>query len=364
MKISEGIGLGIGVGMCALAGYAIYRLFFAKSAYEVWLESIINRTGSDLQDELNKIYSGQPITDREVEIVEKMYQPILQSLNDQISIYDRDAVVALPSDYDTLSNEEKVIYNKASVLSAAQKLAYLGGWKNIFDYGIEFIRTLGVWLLIPGAGLYALFKYGQIRELIRRIKHWVTPPKGRKIFEIYDHNGNPLDAKISVDGTVYSTTNGVLSLDLSVGKHVITIVAEGFKVIQDVIEVVEGTKINTYQPEPIVNPVTGEPLPDEDPQETVDTLPLDILSLLAEWTGTTVEWLKQNAYCAAMVALAAAVVIGAALFSRNPMATESAAACVLPLLAPCGIYKTEDEVIKDASPELFQRLKEEGWIVV
>jgi len=46
------------------------------------------------------------------------------------------------------------------------------------------------------------------------------------------------------------------------------------------------------------------------------------------------------------------------------MATEAASACVLPLLAPCGIYKTEDEVIKDASPELFQRLKEEGWIVV
>jgi len=364
MKISEGIGLGIGVGACALAGYAIYRLFFAKSAYEVWLESVINRAGSELQDELNKIYSGQPITDKEVETVEKMYQPILQSLNDQISMYDRDAVVALPSDYDTLSNEEKAIYNKASVLSAAQKLAYLGGWKNIFDYGIEFIKTLGIWVLLPGAGLYALFKYGQIRELIRRIKYWVTPPKGRKTFEIYDHNNNPLDAEILVDGKVYSTTNGILSLDLPVGKHVITIVAEGFQIIQDVIEVVEGTKVNTYQPEPIVNPTTDEPLPDENPQDTVDTLPLDILSLLAEWAGVTVEWLKKNAYCAAMVALAAAVVIGTALFSRNPMATEAASACVLPYLAPCGIYKTEDEVIKDASPELFWRLKEEGWIVV
>jgi len=58
------------------------------------------------------------------------------------------------------------------------------------------------------------------------------------------------------------------------------------------------------------------------------------------------------------------VVVGAALFSRNPMATEAASACVLPYLAVCGIYKTEDDVIKDASPELFQRLKEEGWIVV
>lgn len=364
MKISEGIGLGIGVGACALAGYAIYRLFFAKSAYEVWLESVINRAGSDLQDEINKIYSGQPITDSEVETVEEIYQPILQSLNDQISMYDKDAIVALPSDYDTLSNEEKVIYNKASVLSAAQKLAYLGGWRGMLDYAIDFIRTWGVWLLIPGAGLYALFHYGQIRELVRRIKYWVTPPTGKKTFEIYDHNNNPLDAKILVDGKVYSTTNGTLSLNLSVGKHVVTIVADGFKIIQDIIEVVEGSKVNTYQPEPIVNPVTDEPLPDENPQDTVNTLPLDILSLLAEWTGTTVDWLKQNAYCAAMIALAAAVVVGAALFSRNPMATEAASACVLPYLAVCGIYKTEDDVIKDASPELFQRLKEEGWIVV
>ena len=362
MKISEGIGLGVGVGACTLAAYAIYRMFFAKkSPLDAWTEAQVKRAMSDAERIILKIQSGQPVTEADVEAEEAIYLPTLQALNEQIEMYDKDAVVELPPEYDNMSNAEKALYVKNAVVSAGQKLAYFRD-RSFWEYICSVVRTAGIWVMLPITS-YALFRYGQIPELVRKIMPQ-KPPKGRKIFEVYDPDGNPLDAEILVDGKTYHTTNGILSLDLYVGQHIVMILANGYKIIRDVIEVVEGSKVNTYQPEPIVNPVTDEPLPVEDPQETVDTLPLDILSLLAEWTGTTVEWLRRNAYCAAMVALAAAVVIGAALFSRNPMATESAAACVLPLLAPCGIYKTEDEVIKDASPELFQRLKEEGWIVV
>ena len=363
MKISEGIGLGIGVGACALAGYAIYRLFFAgkKSPLDAWTEEQVRRAMSDVEEVLMKINAGQPITETDVEVEEEKYLPSLYALNEQLEMYDKDAVVELPSEYDNLSNAEKALYVKNAVISAGGKLAYFRD-RSFWEYIWTTIRTAGIWVMLPLTS-YALFRYGQIPELVRKVTPQ-KPPKGRKIFEVYDQDYNPLDAEILVDGKVYHTTNGTLTLDLFVGQHVVTILANGYKIIRDVIEVVEGSKVNTYQPEPIVNPVTDDPLPVEDPQDTVDTLPLDILSLLAEWTGTTVEWLRQNAYCAAMVALAAAVVVGTALFSRNPMATEAASACVLPYLAPCGIYKTEDEVIKDASPELFQRLKEEGWIVV
>ncbi|MCW7078217.1 MAG: hypothetical protein OCU22_03690 [Canidatus Methanoxibalbensis ujae] len=293
--IISGLKFGVGVGACAIGGYLIYKYFFEKEKSPMieWLEREAMATAADISEETDKIRKGEEITDKDVEIIESIYLPKLEYTNEELQSIGV-SPIELPPKYETMSNEEKVLYLKNATHSALRNLAW---WYNPPWYKQlwEGLLSFGVWVLLP-AGTLLLFWKGKIPEFVRKIKK-ISPPKRTKIFNVLDHNNNSINFKAEIDGVLYTSDYpGNLELPLKHGNHVINIFAEGFKRITDIIEIVPGTDpvINRYTLDPIPNPMTGEPLPDEDPQDIVDTTPISILSLIAAMLGTTVKWMQEH----------------------------------------------------------------------
>ena len=343
--VVKGLAIGGGVGAVALVGYYLYKKLKWSPMAE-YLEKEYRETASDLNDLLEKIKKGVPITDKEVEAEWAKYKPKLDAMNQDIE-NEGGGGIELPDDFDTLTNEEKATTLKIYYMQANRRKAALAEPTG------QLMSTLTKILYLFGAcAAAAIFiRLVDIPGLIRKIRPPVSPRTRTKIINIKRSDGTFIEnAKVIIDDTTYVVSDGVLSLDLIVGqKYLIRIIKEGYKELRRVIRIPSGTSplTNEFNPEPIVHPDADpedEPLPDMDPDRVVDLTPDAIIALIASWLGTTAKWLKEHPLeTATIISLTIALVL--TIISPLPGDEYAMGTVYSSYLASIGITMSVDELL-------------------
>jgi len=293
--VVKGLAIGGGLGAGALLGYYLYKKLKWSPMAE-YIEKEYREATSDLNDLLEKIKKGVPITDKEVNTEWAKYKPKLDAMNEDIE-NEGGRGIELPDNFDELTNEEKATTLKIYYMQANRRKA------TLVEPTGQLMNTLTRILYLFGAcAAAAIFiRLVDIPGLIRKIRPPPSPRTRTKIINIKRSDGTFIkNVKVIIDDTPYVVSDGVLSLDLIVGqKYVIRIIKEGFKELRRVIRIPSGTSplTNEFTPEPIAHPDADpedEPIPDMEPDRVVDLTPDPILVLIASWLGTSVEWMKNH----------------------------------------------------------------------
>jgi len=343
--VVKGLAIGGGLGAIAFMGYYLYKKLKWSPMAE-YIEKEYRKAASDLNEELEKIKKGVPITDKEVNEVWNEYKPKLDAMNKDVE-NEGGGAIELPDDFDKLTNEEKVITLKMYYMHANRRKAGLvDPTGQLMSTATKIVYLFGT-LASVAIFLWLVDRLG----LIRKIRPPPSPRTRTKIINIKRSDGTFIkNAKVIIDGKTYDVSDGVLSLDLVVGqKYVIRIIKEGFKELRRVIRIPSGTSplTNEFTPEPIVHPNAepeDEPIPDMDPDRVVDLTPDAIIALIASWLGTSVEWMKNHPLeTATIISLTIALVL--TVISPIPGDEYAVGSAYSSYLAGIGIAISVDELL-------------------
>jgi len=230
--VVKGLAIGGGLGAIALASYYLYKKILTWSPMAEYIEKEYRKATSDLNDELEKIKKGVPISDDEVETVWNEYKPKLDAMNKDVE-NEGGGGIELPDDFDELTNEEKATTLKIYYMQANRRKAGL-----VEPTGQLMSALTRILYLFGACAAAAIFiRLVDIPGLIRKIRPPPSPRTRTKIINIKRSDGTFIkNAKVIIDGKTYDVSDGVLSLDLVVGqKYIIWIIKEGFEKLRDVI---------------------------------------------------------------------------------------------------------------------------------
>jgi len=255
--VVKGLAIGGGLGAIALVGYYLYKKILKWSPMAEYIEKEYREAVSDLNDLLEKIKRGVPITDKEVNAEWAKYKPKLDAMNEDIE-NEGGRGIELPDNFDELTNEEKATTLKIYYMQANRRKA------TLVEPTGQLMNTLTRILYLFGAcAAAAIFiRLVDIPGLIRKIRPPVSPRTRTKIINIKRSDGTFIE-------------------------------------LRRVIRIPSGTGpiTNEFNPEPIAHPNADpeeEPIPDMEPDRVVDLTPDYILALIASWLGTTAEWMKNH----------------------------------------------------------------------